>query len=58
MDLTEKIRRAILNCVSKSLAVVHECRSEFDLTTSHKLLIAVTGSGAWMSKWIRPHDEP
>ena len=35
-----------LNCASQSLAVVHECRSEFDLMASHKLRIAVADSGA------------
>ena len=47
MDFTEKkLRTAFVHC---SLAVVHECRSEFDLMTSHTLRIAVVGSGAWMS---------
>ena len=43
MHFVEKIRRALK---LQSLALVHECRSEFDLMASHKLRIAVAGSGA------------
>ena len=46
MHFVEKKFVEPFNCASQSLAVVRECRSEFDLMASHKLRIAVSGSGA------------